>query len=76
MFCLLKKQQLFSGNTRLVVFLETDIFYCILVEDEANRILLRVWTFNVVEGRLESVFVIGKNEEGKKKFTIDRKSVV
>ena len=45
----------------------------ILIEDEANRILLRVWTFNVVEGRLESVFVIGKNEEGKKKFTISAK---
>jgi lipopolysaccharide export LptBFGC system permease protein LptF len=45
----------------------------ILVEDEANRLLLRVWTFNVVEGRLESVFVIGKNEEGKKEFTLSAK---
>jgi len=45
----------------------------ILIEDEANRLLLRVWTFNVVEGTLESVFVIGKNEEGKKKFTISAK---
>ncbi|MFQ5686275.1 MAG: LptF/LptG family permease [Candidatus Scalindua sp.] len=45
----------------------------ILIEDEENRILLRVWTFNVVEGRLESIFVIGKNEDGKKKFTISAK---
>src|SRR3990167_2151486 len=42
----------------------------ILVEDGTNRLLLRVWTFNVVEGRLGSVYVIGKYENGKKEFTI------
>ena len=45
----------------------------ILIGDGANRILLRVWTFNVVDGRLKSVFVIGKYENGKKKFTISAK---
>ncbi len=42
----------------------------ILVEDEENRMLFRVWTLNTVEESLKSVYVIGKYENGRKKFTI------
>lgn len=45
----------------------------ILIEDSENRILLRVWTLNVIEGSLESVYVIGKHGNGKKKFTLSAK---
>jgi len=42
----------------------------ILVGDEENRLLFRVWLFNIVEESLESVYVVGKHENGRKKFTI------
>ena len=42
----------------------------ILVGDEENRMLFRVWSFNIVEESLKSVYVIGKHENGRKKFTI------
>jgi LPS export ABC transporter permease LptG len=42
----------------------------ILVEDEENRMLFRVWSLNIAEESLKSVYVIGKHENGKKKFTI------
>ena len=42
----------------------------ILVEDTDNHMLFRASTFNVAEKKLESVFVIGRNELGRKKFTI------
>jgi len=42
----------------------------ILVEDEENRMLFRAWSLNIAEESLESVYVIGKHENGKKKFTI------
>ncbi len=42
----------------------------ILVEDEENRMLFRVWSLNIAEENLESLYVIGKHENGKKKFTI------
>jgi LPS export ABC transporter permease LptG len=45
----------------------------ILVEDKVNRILLRAWTFNIDEGKIGSVFVIGRNENNKKEFTISAK---
>ncbi len=45
----------------------------ILIEDGVNRLLLRVWTLNVIEESLESVYVIGKYENGRKKFTISAK---
>jgi lipopolysaccharide export system permease protein len=45
----------------------------ILVEDKVNRILLRAWSFNIAEGKIESVFVIGRNENNRKEFTISAK---
>lgn len=42
----------------------------ILVEDEENRMLFRVWALNMVKGNIKSVYIIGKHENGKKKFTI------
>ncbi len=42
----------------------------ILVEDEENHMLFRVWSLNMVKENLKSVYIIGKNENGKKKFTI------
>ncbi len=42
----------------------------ILVEDEENRMLFRVWLLNVSEESLKSIYVIGKHENGRKKFTI------
>ena len=42
----------------------------ILVEDEVNHMLFRVWLLNMVEGSLKSAYIIGKYENGKKKFTI------
>ena len=42
----------------------------ILVEDEENRMLFRVWSLNIAEGSLKSVYIIGKYENGKKEFTI------
>ncbi|MFQ5965731.1 MAG: LptF/LptG family permease [Candidatus Scalinduaceae bacterium] len=45
----------------------------VLVEDKLNRILLRAWTFNIKEGKIGAVFVIGRNENGKKSFTISAK---
>jgi LPS export ABC transporter permease LptG len=45
----------------------------ILVEDKVNRILLRAWTFNIDEGKIVSVFVIGRNENNKKEFTVSAK---
>lgn len=45
----------------------------ILVEDKVNRMLLRAWTFNIAEGKIESIFVIGRNENNRKKFTISAK---
>jgi Predicted permeases len=44
--------------------------YSILIEDEENRMLFSVWALNVSEGILKSVYIIGKYENGKKKFTI------
>lgn len=46
----------------------------ILVEDKLNRMLFRAWNFNIAEGTLKSVFIIGRNENGKKKFTIKAKN--
>ena len=43
----------------------------ILVEDEENRMLFRVWSLNIPDESLKSVFVIGKHKNGKKKFTIN-----
>ncbi|MBC8552908.1 MAG: LptF/LptG family permease [Candidatus Brocadiales bacterium] len=43
----------------------------ILVEDEENRMLFRVWSLNVVEGSFKSAYIIGKYENGKKEFTIN-----
>ncbi|MHC4320804.1 MAG: LptF/LptG family permease [Planctomycetota bacterium] len=43
----------------------------ILVEDEENRMLFRVWSLNMVEESLKSVYIIGKYENGKKEFTIN-----
>ncbi len=45
----------------------------ILLEDKVNHILLRTRTLNIVENKIESVFVIGRNENGKKSFTINAK---
>jgi len=42
----------------------------ILVEDGENRMLFRVSSLNIVEESLKSVYVIGKHENGRKKFTI------
>lgn len=42
----------------------------ILVEDEENRMLFRAWSLNMAAESLKSVYVIGKHENGKKKFTI------
>ncbi len=42
----------------------------ILVEDEENHMLFRVWSLNMVEESLKSAYIIGKYENGKKKFTI------
>jgi LPS export ABC transporter permease LptG len=42
----------------------------ILVEDEENRMLFRVWALNMVKGNIKSVYIIGKHKNGKKKFTI------
>lgn len=42
----------------------------ILVEDEENRMLFRVWALNMVKGNIKSIYIIGKHENGKKKFTI------
>lgn len=42
----------------------------ILVEDPDGHMLFRARIFNVAEKKLESVFVIGRNEYGRKKFTI------
>ncbi len=42
----------------------------ILVEDEENHMLFRVWSLNMVEETLKSAYIIGKYENGKKKFTI------
>ncbi len=42
----------------------------ILVEDEENHMLFRVWSLNMVKGNIKSAYIIGKNENGKKKFTI------
>ena len=42
----------------------------ILVEDEVNHMLFRVWSLNMAEGGLKSAYIIGKYENGKKKFTI------
>ena len=42
----------------------------ILVEDEENHMLFRVWSLNMAEKSLESAYIIGKYENGKKKFTI------
>ncbi|KHE91262.1 MAG: LptF/LptG family permease [Candidatus Scalindua rubra] len=44
--------------------------YNILIEDEESRMLFSVWALNVSEGILKSVYIIGKYENGKKKFTI------
>ncbi|GJQ58694.1 MAG: LptF/LptG family permease [Candidatus Scalindua sp. AMX11] len=46
----------------------------ILVEDPENNMLLRTRVFNVAEKKLVSVFAIGRNENGKKKFTISAKT--
>ena len=43
----------------------------ILVEDEENRMLFKVWSLNIAEGKLKSVYIIGKYENGKKEFTIN-----
>lgn len=45
----------------------------VLVEDEHNNMLLRAWSYNIAENKLKSVFVIGRNENGRKKFTISAK---
>ncbi len=42
----------------------------ILVEDEESRMLFSVGSLIMVDGSLKSAYVIGKNENGKKKFTI------
>jgi len=42
----------------------------ILVEDEENRMLFRVWSLNMAEESLKSVYIIGKHENGKKKFVL------
>ncbi len=42
----------------------------ILVEDEVNHMLFRVWILNMAERSLKSAYIIGKYENGKKKFTI------
>jgi LPS export ABC transporter permease LptG len=42
----------------------------ILVEDGENRMLFRVLSLNIVKESLKSVYVIGKHENGRKKFTI------
>ncbi len=42
----------------------------ILVEDEVNHMLFRVWLLNMADGGLKSAYIIGKHENGKKKFTI------
>jgi len=42
----------------------------ILVEDEENRMLFRVWLLNMAEETLKSAYIIGKYENGKKEFTI------
>lgn len=39
----------------------------VLVEDRNNHLLLRAWTFSVVEEKIESIFIIGRYENGKKK---------
>jgi lipopolysaccharide export system permease protein len=45
----------------------------IIKEDINNNFLLRVGTLNIVEESLKSVYVLGKYENGKKKFTINAK---
>ncbi len=45
----------------------------IIMEDSDNNLLLRIWTLNVVEESLKSVYVLGKYENGKKKFTVKAK---
>lgn len=45
----------------------------IIMEDSDNNLLLRVWTLNVIEESLTSVYAVGKYENGKKKFTISAK---
>lgn len=52
---------------------EEDEKVNILVEDKVNRILLRALSFNIAEGKIESVFVIGRNKNNRKKFTISAK---
>ncbi|MCP5003966.1 MAG: YjgP/YjgQ family permease [Planctomycetes bacterium] len=42
----------------------------ILVEDPDNHMLLRARTFYVAEKKIESIFAIGRNEHGRKIFTI------
>ncbi len=42
----------------------------ILVEDPDSHMLFRARIFNVAEKKLESVFAIGRNKNGRKKFTI------
>ncbi len=43
----------------------------VLVEDKENHMLLRAWSYNIAENKLKSVFVVGRNEKGRKKFTIN-----
>ncbi len=45
----------------------------IIMEDVDNNLLLRIGTLNVIEESLKSVYVVGKHENGKKKFTVSAK---
>ncbi|GAX62683.1 permease [Candidatus Scalindua japonica] len=42
----------------------------ILIEDEESHMLFRIWTLNTAEETLKSLYVIGKYDNGRKKFTI------
>ncbi len=45
----------------------------IIMEDIDNNLLLRIWTLNVIEKSLKSVYALGKYENGKKKYTVSAK---
>ena len=45
----------------------------ILVEDMDNLTLLRALNYNIIEDRIESIYIIKRYENGKKRFTISAK---
>ncbi|MDR4507290.1 MAG: LptF/LptG family permease [Candidatus Brocadiaceae bacterium] len=50
---------------------DADIHKNLLVDDRASNTLFRIWKYHNKTKQMESVFILSRHENGKKKFTIN-----